>query len=195
MGHIGRDCPRHVLVTFDDEVDEEALYEADMLYDDNTCMMTRCVSARPALCDRVSNAIDVEPDRSRVRAYVHDRVLFSPTEVIFDTAASRSVFENSELLCDVAKSDTPTMIGGVQKGVVGIRIDDEGTFRDLGTVGIATGAVGNILSACQMVDGWASVSNVVTHCPSAKLAPFASRRCLTSRGQAIPQILLLVFTR
>ena len=79
-------------------------------------------------------------------------MLFSPTEVIFDTAASRSVFENSELLRDVAKIDTPTMIGGVQKRVVGIRIDDEGTFRDLGTVGIAAGAAGNILSACQMVD-------------------------------------------
>ena len=115
-------------------------------------MMTRYVSARLALCDMVSNDIDVEPDCSRVRAYVHDRVLFSPTEVIFDTAASRSEFENSELLRDVAKSDTPTMIWGVHKGVVGIRIDDEGTFRDLGTVGIDAGAAGNILLACRMVD-------------------------------------------
>jgi len=57
-----------VLVTVDDEVDEDALSEAAMLYDDNTCMMTRCVSARPALRDMVSNDIDVEPDRSRVRA-------------------------------------------------------------------------------------------------------------------------------
>jgi hypothetical protein len=79
-------------------------------------------------------------------------VLFSPTEVIFDTAATRSVFANSELLRDVAKSDTPTMIRNVQKGVVGIHVDDEGTFRDLGTVRIAAGATGNILSACQMVD-------------------------------------------
>ena len=103
-----------MLVTVDDEVDEDALYEAAMLYDDNTCMMTRCVLTWPALRDMVSNDTDVKPDRSRVRAYVHDRVLFSPTEMIFDTTASRSVFENSELLCDVAKSDTPTMIGGVQ---------------------------------------------------------------------------------
>ena len=71
--------------------------------------------------------------------------------MIFDTVASRSVFENSELLRDFAKSDTPMMIGCVQKGV-GTRVDDEGTFRDLGTVVIAAGAMGNILSACQMVD-------------------------------------------
>jgi len=141
-----------MLVTVDNEVNEDALYEAAMLYNDNTCMMTRCVPARSALRDMASNDIDVEPDRSRVRAYVHDRVLFSPTKVIFDTAGSRSVLKNSELLRDVANSDTPTMIGGVQKGVVGIRVDDEGTFRDLGTVGITAGAAGNILSACQMGD-------------------------------------------
>ncbi len=141
-----------MLVIVDDEADEDALYEAAMLYDDNTCMMTRCASTRQALLDMVRNDTDVKPDRSLFRANVHDRMLFSPTEMIFDTAASRSVFENSELLCDVAKSDIPTMIGGVQKVVVGIRIDDEGTFRDLGTVGIAAGAAGNILSACQMLD-------------------------------------------
>jgi hypothetical protein len=38
VGHIRQDCPRCVLVTVDDEVDEDALYEAAMLYDDNTCI-------------------------------------------------------------------------------------------------------------------------------------------------------------
>ena len=88
VGNIRRARPRRVLVTVDDEVDEDALYEAAMLYDDNTCMMTRCVSTQPALHDIVSNDTDVEPNRSRVQAYVHDIVLFSPTEVILDTAAS-----------------------------------------------------------------------------------------------------------
>ncbi len=65
-----------------------------MLYDNGTYLMTRCVPARPALRDTASNDINVEPDRACVTAYVRDRVLFSPTEVIFDTAASRSVFTN-----------------------------------------------------------------------------------------------------
>jgi len=68
VGHIHRDCPRRVLVTVDDEVDEDVLYEAAMLYDDNTYMMRRCVLAQQALRDTVSNDIDAEPDRSRVRA-------------------------------------------------------------------------------------------------------------------------------
>ena len=77
-----------MLVTVDVEVDEDALYEAAMLYDDNICILTRCVSARTTLRDMVSNDIGVEPGRSRVIAHVHDRVLFSPTEVILYTAAS-----------------------------------------------------------------------------------------------------------
>ena len=99
-----------------------------MLYDDNNYMMTRCMLVRPTLRDTASNDIDVEPNHSRVRAYVHDRVLCSPTDMIFSTAASRSVFENSELHRNVAKCDTPTMIGDAQKGFVGICVDDEGTF-------------------------------------------------------------------
>ncbi len=78
-GHIRRDCPRRVLVIVDDEVDEYALYEATMLYDDDTFTIARCVPARPALRDTVRNDIDVEPYRACVRAYVHGLVLFSPT--------------------------------------------------------------------------------------------------------------------
>ena len=62
------------------------------------------------------------------------------------------MFENAKLLRDVAKSDTPTMIGCMKTGAGGIHVDDEGTFRDLGAVGVAVGATCNILSACQMAD-------------------------------------------
>jgi hypothetical protein len=89
VGHIRRDCPSRVLVTVDYEVDKDTLYEAAMLYNDDKCMMTRCVPARPALRDTANNDIEVEHDRACIRAYICDRVLFSPTEVIFDTAASR----------------------------------------------------------------------------------------------------------
>jgi hypothetical protein len=41
VGHIRRACPRRLLVTVEDEVDEDAIYEAAKLYDDDTCTMTR----------------------------------------------------------------------------------------------------------------------------------------------------------
>jgi hypothetical protein len=132
VGHLFAQCPHPVLVAVGDEDDEEsALYDAAMRRDDATCMMTRSVS---------------------VHAVDHELVCFSPTEVILDNAASRSLFENTELLQDIVQSDAPTMIGGVQRGATGIRVDEEGVFRDLGTVGVCIGAAGNILSAGQMVD-------------------------------------------
>ncbi len=81
-----------------------------------------------------------------------DYALFAPEEVITNTAASKSVFKNPNLLTDLARSDSPIVIGGIQQGAPGVRIDDVGNFRDLGQVGIGKGAAYNILSACQMLD-------------------------------------------
>ena len=78
--------------------------------------------------------------------------LFAPAEVIFDTVASKLVFENPNLLTDVAPSNSTTVIGGVQQGAPGVRIDDVGNLRDLGEVGIGKGAACKSLSACQMLD-------------------------------------------
>jgi len=61
-----------------------------------------------------------------------DQILFSPSEVIVYNAASTSVFENPDLLSHIFPSAAPTIFGGVQKGAPGVRIDDVGTFRDLG---------------------------------------------------------------
>ncbi len=44
------------------------------------------------------------------------------------------------------------MIGGIQQGALGVRIDDVGNFRELAEVGIGKGAACTILSACQMLD-------------------------------------------
>jgi len=79
-------------------------------------------------------------------------VLFSPYEVIFDNAASTSLFENPDLLTDIVPSAAPTIIEGDQKGALGVRIDDVSTFRDLGRVGIGKGASCDILSVCEMKD-------------------------------------------
>ena len=131
VGHIIKNCPHLALAAIGDEEDEEsALYEA-ALYDlglDSACLMTRCATE------------------------IDEKVLFTPNEVIFDCAASRSLFENKDLLQNIVRSSSPTVIGGVQKGAPGICLNDEGTFRDLGTVGVAVGAAGNIISACQLID-------------------------------------------
>ena len=74
-----------------------------MRRDDVTCMMTR------SMC---------------MQAADHEIVFFSPTEVILDIAASRSLFENTELLQDIVQSDTRIVIGGVQRGATGIRVDE-----------------------------------------------------------------------
>ena len=152
VGHVRRECPRRVLIAVGDEEDEDALYETAMNYGDAACMMTRCLLPEPRHRGILIDDGGDEPKHGRTRVEASDRVLFSPTEVIFDNAASRSLFENSELLRDIVQSNTPMVIGGVQKGAAGIRIDNEGTFRDLGKVGVGIGAAGNILSACQMVD-------------------------------------------
>jgi hypothetical protein len=69
-----------------------------------------------------------------------DYALFVPEEVIFDTAASKSVFKNPSLLIDIAPSDSPILIGGVQQGAPGVCNDDVANFRDLGEVGLGRGS-------------------------------------------------------
>jgi hypothetical protein len=72
--------------------------------------------------------------------------------VIFDTAASMSVFKNPNPLTNVASSGFPTMIGVVQQGPLRVRIDDVRNFRDFGEVGIGKVDACTILYAYQMLD-------------------------------------------
>ena len=83
---------------------------------------------------------------------ITDYAVFATKEVIFDTAALMFVFKNPNILINVALIGSPTVIGGVQQGAPGVRIDDVRNFRDLGEVGIGKGAACNIFSACQMLD-------------------------------------------
>ena len=138
-GHTAWRCPHRALVAteaeaiVEDELDEDALYAAQVQY----------------------GMVSAPGQRAMMTC---DRVLFSPSEVIFDNAASTLVFVNPDLLSHIVPSAAPTIVGGVQKGAPGVRIDDVGTFRDLGQVGIGKGASCNILSACQMVDTGRSFS-------------------------------------
>jgi len=81
-----------------------------------------------------------------------DYAMLAPEEVIFDTAASKSVFMNPNILTDAMPRALPIVIGGVQQGALRVRIDDVRNFRVLGEVGVGKGAAYNILSACQMFD-------------------------------------------
>ncbi len=118
-----------MLVAVGDEEDKKSsLYEAAFRNFDPACMMTRSAS------------------------HPYERVLFAPNEVIFDCAASRLLFENTDFLRDIVSSNAPTVIGGVQKRAPGICLEDEGFFRDLGTVGVAVGAAKKIISASQLID-------------------------------------------
>jgi hypothetical protein len=125
-GHAIRNCPRHALAA----IKIEAATRDEI---DDAAAQAAMYAAHYALMTT-------------------DYALFAPEEVIFDTATSKSVLKNPNLLTNVAPSGSPTVIGGVQHGAPGVRIDDVGNFRDLGEVGIGKGAACNIISACQILD-------------------------------------------
>ena len=84
-------------------------------------------------------------------------VLFSPTEVLLDNQAGRSIFKNRSLLSNVSNV-TPFYIGGIDGGSRGLRIDQEGGFEDLGRVACETTAAANILSKARLLDAGNTVS-------------------------------------
>jgi len=79
-------------------------------------------------------------------------VLYSPTEVLLDCAAHRSLFPSDQHLRDVSVARRPVIIGGINSEGEGLRVEKEGVFRDLGVVSIAKGAAANILSFGELVD-------------------------------------------
>jgi hypothetical protein len=84
-------------------------------------------------------------------------VLFSPTEVLLDNQAGRSIFKNRSLLSNVSNV-TPFYIGGIDGASRGLRIDQEGDFEDLDRVACETTAAANILSKARLLDAGNTVS-------------------------------------
>lgn len=78
--------------------------------------------------------------------------LYSPSEVLLDCAAHRSLFPSDQHLRDVSVARRPVIIGGINSAGEGLRVEKEGLFRDLGAVSIAKGAAANILSFGELVD-------------------------------------------
>jgi hypothetical protein len=79
--------------------------------------------------DSAAFMITDSPETTRDRD--SNMVLFSPTEVLLDNQAGRSIVKNRSLLSNVSNV-TPFYIGGIDGGSRGLRIDQEGDFEDLG---------------------------------------------------------------
>jgi hypothetical protein len=100
-----------------------------------------------------------DDERDRYEAYVLDEksfVLFSDSEVLLDSQAGKSIFKNKGLLTDINQRK-PYTLGGVDNTAVGLRVNEDGSFRDLGRVGYAIGAAANILSQPQLLNQGHSV--------------------------------------
>ena len=82
---------------------------------------------------------------------------FSPTEVLLDNQASKSIFKNSNLLSNIRHED-PFFIGGIDGTSKGLKVSESGDFGGLGRVGLSRSAAANVLSKTQMLDGGKRVS-------------------------------------
>ena len=89
---------------------------------------------------------------------VSSSIFFTATEVLPDNQAGRSIFKNKELLSNVS-AVTPFYIGGIDGGSRGLCKREDGEFKDLGRVGLATRAAANILSKTRLIDA----NNVVLY--------------------------------
>ena len=85
-------------------------------------------------------------------------VLFSKDDVLLDSQASVNVFCNPLLLQNVRKSDRQVLLSGEQSGASGVRITQEGDFKDVERVYFSSKATANILSYAVMVDEGNAVS-------------------------------------
>ena len=78
-------------------------------------------------------------------------ISFTAAEVLLDNQAGRSIFKNNDLLSDVGIVK-PFYIGGIDGGSRGLCIREDGDFKDLGRVGLATRAAANTLSKTRLID-------------------------------------------
>ena len=88
---------------------------------------------------------------------MNETVFFSPTEVLLDNQASKSIFKNCNLLSNIRDED-PFFIGGIDGTSRGLKVSESGDFGGLGRVGLSRSAAANVLSKTQMLDGGKRVS-------------------------------------
>ena len=86
-----------------------------------------------------------------------ETILLSSYDVVFDTGATVSFFKNPSLLTSIGKSQREIHVKGVQANAIGVTVNQEGTFIDLGKVYYNANAAANILSMSALVDSGAGV--------------------------------------
>lgn len=72
------------------------------------------------------------------------------TEIIYDTGAQISIFNNKNYLTDLREASTPKQLEGVSINAEAILCNQEGDFKSLGTVYYSQSAATNIISASQV---------------------------------------------
>lgn len=80
-----------------------------------------------------------------------ETVLLSSYDVVFDTGATVSFFKNPSLLTSIAKSRREIYVKGVQADAIGVTVNQEGTFTDIGKVYYNANAVLGFLRSATVV--------------------------------------------
>ena len=83
-----------------------------------------------------------------------ETVFFGKTEVLLDNQASRSIFNNSDLLSDIQYEN----IEGIDGTSRGLKVNESGDFGGLGREGFSKSAAANVLSKTEMLDSGKQVS-------------------------------------
>jgi hypothetical protein len=119
-----------------------------------------------------------------------ETALLTSDDVAFDTGATVSFFKNPKLLTSIEKARRDIHVKGVQADALGVTVDQEGTFIDIGRVYYNANASANILSMSTLIDDGAEIhydssknSFSVTPANSNNTYHFARRNAAGSEGK------------
>jgi Zinc knuckle len=87
-----------------------------------------------------------------------EQVFFSEYDVLLDSEASLNIFRTKKLLDGVRDAKRKVLLGGIQRGASGVRVTEEGEFKDIGTVYYNESASANILSFASQIDAGADIT-------------------------------------
>ena len=87
-----------------------------------------------------------------------EQIFFSEYDVLLDSEASLNIFRSKKLLNGVRDAKRKVLLGGIQRGASGVRVTEEGEFKDIGTVYYNESASANILSFASQIDAGADIT-------------------------------------
>jgi hypothetical protein len=85
-------------------------------------------------------------------------VFFSKYDVLLDNEASINIISNRNLLTGVRAAEKKVMVGGIQRGASGVKVTEQGEFRDVGNVYVNDSATANVLSFASQIDAGADIT-------------------------------------